>query len=50
MQTASSDFDWNDTTIGRLRALWAEGHSTAELAAASARARTPSWANRTAST
>jgi GcrA cell cycle regulator len=31
MQTASSDFDWNDTTIGRLRALWAEGHSTAEI-------------------
>ena len=31
MQTASSDFDWNDTTIGQLRALWAEGHSTAEI-------------------
>ena len=31
MQTASSDFDWNDTAIGRLRTLWAEGHSTAEI-------------------
>jgi len=24
-------FDWNDETIGRLRALWTEGHSTAEI-------------------
>jgi GcrA cell cycle regulator len=23
--------DWNDETIARLRALWAEGHSTAEI-------------------
>ena len=23
--------DWNDSVIGRLRALWAEGHSTAEI-------------------
>ncbi len=31
MHHASSDFDWNEQTIGRLRALWAEGHSTAEI-------------------
>ncbi len=23
--------EWNDETIGRLRSLWAEGHSTAEI-------------------
>ena len=23
--------EWNDETIGRLRALWSEGHSTAEI-------------------
>ena len=23
--------DWNDDTIARIRALWAEGHSTAEI-------------------
>ena len=31
MHHAHADFDWNDETIGRLRALWAEGHSTAEI-------------------
>jgi GcrA cell cycle regulator len=25
------NMEWNDETIGRLRALWAEGHSTAEI-------------------
>ena len=31
MSTASTDFDWNDAAISRLKALWAEGHSTAEI-------------------
>jgi GcrA cell cycle regulator len=31
MLGASSGFDWNDATIARLRSLWAEGHSTAEI-------------------
>ena len=31
MHHAHADFDWTDDTIGRLRALWAEGHSTAEI-------------------
>lgn len=31
MHHAHADFDWNDETIGRLRVLWAEGHSTAEI-------------------
>jgi GcrA cell cycle regulator len=31
MQRSSSDFVWNDGTIQRLRSLWAEGHSTAEI-------------------
>ncbi|HUB48226.1 MAG TPA: GcrA family cell cycle regulator [Acetobacteraceae bacterium] len=26
-----SSFDWNDVVIGRLRSLWEEGHSTAEI-------------------
>jgi GcrA cell cycle regulator len=31
MHHAHADFNWTDDTIGRLRALWAEGHSTAEI-------------------
>ena len=31
MSTASTDFDWNDAAISRLKALWAEAHSTAEI-------------------
>jgi GcrA cell cycle regulator len=31
MGSTSTNFDWNDDTIRRLRALWAEGHSTAEI-------------------
>lgn len=27
----SGNFDWNERTIARLRVLWAEGHSTAEI-------------------
>lgn len=27
----TSNFDWNDVVIGRLRSLWEEGHSTAEI-------------------
>jgi GcrA cell cycle regulator len=27
----TSSFDWNDVAIGRLRSLWVEGHSTAEI-------------------
>jgi len=26
-----SSFDWNNVAIGRLRSLWEEGHSTAEI-------------------
>ena len=31
MRCSSNEFDWNATTIARLRSLWAEGHSTAEI-------------------
>jgi GcrA cell cycle regulator len=31
MPHASSDFDWNDQAVVRLRSLWADGHSTAEI-------------------
>lgn len=31
MQHAHTDFGWTDDTIERLRALWAEGHPTAEI-------------------
>lgn len=31
MHHTLGDFDWTDATIGRLRALWAEGLSTAEI-------------------
>ena len=31
MPCSSHDFDWNTDTISRLRWLWAEGHSTAEI-------------------
>ena len=31
MSTASTDFDWNDAAISQLKALWAEGLSTAEI-------------------
>lgn len=27
----NTDTDWTDDTVARLRALWAEGHSTAEI-------------------
>jgi GcrA cell cycle regulator len=27
----TSNFDWTDVAIGRLRSLWDEGHSTAEI-------------------
>lgn len=29
--SATSTIDWDADTIGRLRGLWAEGHSTAEI-------------------
>jgi GcrA cell cycle regulator len=29
--TTSNSFDWNDDVVERLRQLWAEGHSTAEI-------------------
>jgi hypothetical protein len=31
MQCSSNDFDWNPDTVARLRSLWAEGLSTAEI-------------------
>jgi GcrA cell cycle regulator len=31
MHRAHAGFDWNDETIGRLRVLWTEGHSTTEI-------------------
>ena len=31
MRSASNSFDWNNLAIGMLRALWDEGHSTAEI-------------------
>ncbi len=31
MREARTGFEWTDTTLDRLRALWAEGHSTAEI-------------------
>lgn len=31
MQCSSNEFDWNTDAIARLRSLWAEGHSTAEI-------------------
>jgi GcrA cell cycle regulator len=31
MRCSSNDFDWNTDTIARLRSLWAEGLSTAEI-------------------
>ena len=31
MSGHASGFDWNDKTIARLRELWVEGHSTAEI-------------------
>ena len=31
MSGHASDFEWNDKTITRLRELWDEGHSTAEI-------------------
>lgn len=31
MSPAANKYDWNDETIGRLRVLWDEGHSTAEI-------------------
>ena len=31
MPNTSTDFDWTDAAIVRLKALWAEGHSTAEI-------------------
>jgi GcrA cell cycle regulator len=31
MTHANNDFDWNDETVGRLKALWAEGQTTAEI-------------------
>ena len=31
MPTASSGIDWTDQTVSILRALWDEGHSTAEI-------------------
>lgn len=27
----ADDFDWSDETIAQMRALWSEGHSTAEI-------------------
>ena len=49
MHHAHADFDWNDETIGRLRALWAEVIRPPKSAAASAPARTPLLENRTGS-
>ena len=31
MPRSQNDFDWNASTIARLRLLWAEGHSTTEI-------------------
>jgi len=31
MRNTNSDFEWTDDTIGELRRLWSEGHSTAEI-------------------
>lgn len=31
MHHEHAGFDWTDAAIGRLRTLWAEGHSTAEI-------------------
>ena len=31
MQYSSNDFAWKTDTIARLKSLWAEGHSTAEI-------------------
>ena len=31
MRCASDPFDWNDENVRRLKTLWAEGHSTAEI-------------------
>ena len=31
MRCSPNEFDWNANTIARLRSLWAEGHSTAEI-------------------
>jgi GcrA cell cycle regulator len=31
MGAPAEEYDWNDHAVGRLRALWAEGHSTAEI-------------------
>ena len=31
MPTASNGFDWTEQAVARLRALWADGHSTAEI-------------------
>jgi GcrA cell cycle regulator len=31
MRTTSEDSDWNDDTVAKLRQLWDEGHSTAEI-------------------
>ena len=31
MQCSSNDFEWTPDTIARLRSLWSEGHSTAEI-------------------
>jgi GcrA cell cycle regulator len=31
MRTTSEDRDWNDDTVAKLRQLWDEGHSTAEI-------------------
>ena len=31
MRSTNSEFEWTDDTIGELRRLWSEGHSTAEI-------------------
>jgi GcrA cell cycle regulator len=31
MRTTNLEFEWTDDTIGELRRLWSEGHSTAEI-------------------
>jgi GcrA cell cycle regulator len=31
MGAPAEEYDWDDNALGRLRALWAEGHSTAEI-------------------
>ena len=31
MPSARDAYDWNDEAVGRLRSLWSEGHSTAEI-------------------